>query len=82
MTSAPRDTYKYFFKVGNVIVHRGITNNLQSRESQNQNSGRSKYINGVRLYWSNGHISQVGNITTSEAALEWERDQHARFGGT
>ena len=35
----PRDTYKHHFKVGNVIVRRGITNDLVARESQHQNSG-------------------------------------------
>ena len=28
-----RDTFKYHFKVGNLIVHGGITNNLLRRES-------------------------------------------------
>ena len=77
-----RDTYKYHFKVGKVIVHRGITNNLRSRESHHINSGRYAWYNGQRLYWSDGHIVQLGNITTRDAALAWERDQYGRFGGT
>ena len=68
-----RDTYKYNFKVGNLIVHCGITNNLRTRELQHINSGRYTNYNGHRYYWSNGHIVQVGNITTREAAMEWER---------
>ena len=68
-----RDTYKYHFKVSNVIVHRGITNDLARRETEHQNSGSYSNYNGQRLYWSNGHIVQVGNATTWEAALAWER---------
>ena len=30
----PRDTYKYQFKVGNTIVHGGITNDLERREAE------------------------------------------------
>lgn len=82
MAYEPRDTYKYHFKVGNVIVHRGVTNDLAARESQHRNSGRSTMHNGQRLYWSHGHIIQVGIATTSDGALSWERDQHSRFGGT
>ena len=29
-----RDTFKYHFKVGNKIVHGGITNNLDRREQE------------------------------------------------
>ena len=68
-----RDTYKYWFKIGNLKVHCGITNNLAVRENQHQNSGRYTTHNGVRYYWSNGHIVQEGNMTTREAAMLWER---------
>ncbi|MCE4564111.1 hypothetical protein INQ51_07290 [Maribellus sp. CM-23] len=68
-----RDTYKYWFKVGNLKVHCGITDNLLRRESEHKNSGRYTTYNGLRYYWQNGHIVQVGNITTKEAAMEWER---------
>lgn len=70
-----RDTYKYYFKVGNLIVHGGITNDLTRREIEHNNSGKWTFHNGKRIYWSNGHIVQVGYITTREAALEWERRQ-------
>lgn len=56
-----RDTYKYYFKEENKIVHGGITNDLERRESEHKQK------------WQNGHIFKVGNITTREAALEWER---------
>ncbi len=69
-----RNTYKYHFKVGNVIVHGGITNNLIIREGQHKNSGRYTLYRNLRLYWSNGYIIQVGNVTTREAALQWERE--------
>ena len=32
-----RDTYKYDYKVGNRIVHGGITNDLDRREEEHQN---------------------------------------------
>ena len=57
-----RDTYKYQFKVGNKIVHRGITDNLERREREHQEKNPS------------GHITQVGRQTTRDAALEWERE--------
>jgi hypothetical protein len=82
MTDLLRDTYKYHFKVGNLIVHRGITDNLYAREYEHQNSGKYTMYNNVRYYWSNGHIVQIGNKTTREAALAWERDEHRLYGGT
>lgn len=57
-----RDTYKYHFKVGNKIVHGGITNDLERRETEHQRK------------WPRGHIKQVGNRTTEEAARQWEDD--------
>jgi predicted GIY-YIG superfamily endonuclease len=62
----PRDTFKYQFKVGKKIVHRGITNDLDRREAEHQAS---------RQPWANGHIVKVGNITTREAAQAWEAEQ-------
>ena len=62
-----RDTYKYHFKNGNKIVHTGITNDLDRREQEHQqNFGKS------------GHIKQVGNRTTRDAALKWESEQAKR----
>ena len=60
-----RVIYKYHFKVGNTIVHTGITNDIDRREADH----RSK------PGWSKGHIRQVGFRTTHDAALEWEREQ-------
>ncbi len=60
-----RDTYKYHFKKGNTIVHRGITNDIDRREGEHRRErGLSK-----------GHIKQIGFRTTYDAALEWEREQ-------
>jgi len=56
-----RDTYKYYFKKGNRIVHGGITDNLERREQEHKQK------------WSNGHIFQVGRRTTEDAAREWEQ---------
>ncbi len=55
-----RDTYKYNFKVGNKIVHSGITIDLERRERQHQRR------------WPNGHIKQVGYRTTADAARKWK----------
>lgn len=59
----PRDTYKYYFKVGRKIVHGGITKDLEQRERQHQQS------------WPKGHIFKVGRLTTEEAARKWEKDK-------
>ena len=56
-----RDTYKYQFKVGNKVVHGGITKNLGRREAEH------------RRKWPKGHIQQVGRRTTEEAARAWEK---------
>ena len=58
-----RDTYKYQYKVGNKIVHVGITDDLERREQEHQQK------------WSKGHIKQVGIKTTEEAARKWEEDK-------
>ncbi len=58
---AKRDTYKYYFKVGNNIVHGGITNDLERREQEHKQK------------WSKGHIFQVAIRTTEEAARQWEK---------
>ena len=63
--SKPRDTYKYDFKVGNKIVHRGITKDLDRREQEHQQK------------WPKGHIKQVGHSTTEEAAREGEEEKGA-----
>jgi len=58
-----RDTYKYHFKVGNKIVHGGITDDLERREQEHKQK------------WTKGHIAQVGNRTTEDAARQWEKDK-------
>ncbi len=58
-----RDTYKYHFKVGNKIVHGGITKDLKQREQAHFQK------------WPNGHIVQVGRRTTEEAARRWEQEK-------
>jgi len=59
----PKDTYKYQFKVGNKIVHKGITNDLERREQEHQQK------------WAGGHIKQVGHKTTEDGARKWEDEQ-------
>lgn len=58
-----RTTYKYHFKVGNKIVHSGVTDDLERREREHQ------------MKWPKGHIVQVGRRTTEDAANKWEEDQ-------
>lgn len=67
-----RDTYKYYFKIGNLTVHCGKTINLHDRELKHKNSKRYHIYNNKRHYWKDGHIVKVGNITTKKAAYEWE----------
>jgi len=55
-----RDTYTYDYKVGNKIVHSGITNDLERREAEHQQR------------WPKGHIKKVGAAKTEEGALAWE----------
>ena len=60
-----RTTYKYHYKLGNRIVHTGITKDLDRREAEHRRHEG----------WERGHITQVGVRTTPEAAREWEQDQ-------
>lgn len=60
-----RTTYKYHFKLGNKVVHTGITGDIDRREAEHQRTPG----------WERGHIFQVGNRITHAAALEWESEQ-------
>lgn len=60
-----RDTYQYYFKMGNKIVHVGITYNPEISEAElKQRPGLSK-----------GHIKEIGFRTTRENAVAWLREQ-------
>ena len=61
--SEKRDWHTYYFKVGNTIVHRGITQDLDRREGEHQQK------------WPEGHIFQVGGPKTEDGARDWEKDQ-------
>jgi len=63
MNHLNHNTYKYYFKVGNKIVHGGITEDLERREEEHQQE------------WSKGHITQVGRVTTEEGARKWEKEK-------
>ena len=58
-----RDTNKYHFKVGNFIVHTGITEDVARRESEHQ------------TMFPDGHLKIVGRRVSRESALAWEREQ-------
>ena len=60
-TTSTRDTSKYQFKVGNQIVHSGITNDLERREQEHQQN------------LPKGQIEKVGRRTTEDAAWKWEK---------
>lgn len=60
-----RTAYKYHFKLGNKIVHTGITGDIDRCEIEHRQERD----------WHKGHIKQVGVRTTLEAALQWEREQ-------
>ena len=68
------DTYKYHFKVGNKIVHGGITNDLDRREGEHKNSNKTTKSNGKSYDWSKGHIVKVGNKVSRNSGLRWERN--------
>jgi len=55
-----RDTFTYDFKIGQKIVHSGITDDLERRETEH------------RERWPKGHIVKVGAAKTEEAARAWE----------
>ena len=60
-----RTIYKYHFKLGNKIVHTGITNDIDRREAEHMS----------KPGWSKGHIKQVGFRSTYDAAIAWEQEQ-------
>lgn len=59
----PRTWYKYYFKVGNKIMHGGITQDIERREQEHQQK------------WPKGHISKIGHVITKDAAKKWEEDK-------
>lgn len=56
-----RDTYKYHLKVGKKVVYRGITSDLSRRLKEHATR------------YPNSHIEKIGNKTTRDSALKWER---------
>ena len=58
----PRKYYKYQFRIGNKIVHGGITIDLSRREAEHKAN-----------YGQAGKISQVGRRTNEDAARAWEK---------
>ena len=70
-----RTTYKYHYKLGNRIVHTGITKDLDRREAEHRRHEGWEREHRRHEGWERGHITQVGVRTTPEAAREWEEDQ-------
>ena len=61
-----RKTYRYHFKVGEKVVHTGITTDPERREREHQ------------VRWPTGRIERVGEPTSHSAAWQWEREQNGR----
>jgi predicted GIY-YIG superfamily endonuclease len=55
-----RDHYTYDFKVGNKIVHSGITTDPERRAQEHERR------------WPGGHMNVVGSAKTEEGARKWE----------
>jgi hypothetical protein len=55
--------YTYEYKVGNKVVHRGMTTDLDRRETEHQRR------------WPGGQIVQVGGKKTETQARAWEANQ-------
>ncbi len=60
---AERNWYTYYFKVGDRVVHKGITQDLARRETEHQQT------------WPSGRIVQIGGPKTEDEARDWEKDQ-------
>ena len=60
------NTYKYRLKVGDRVIHHGITTDLRRREFEH------------RRRWPGARIEQVGEATTHQEAWEWERQVKRR----
>lgn len=55
-----RNTYKYYFKVDNLIVYCGLTVNLKRTEIDLKKSGRYTMYNDIKHCWVQGYIVQIG----------------------
>jgi len=60
----PRTWYTYEFKRGNKVLHKGITQDLEHRESEHQVNFDGK-----------GHIKQVGGAKTEDGARGLEKKE-------
>ena len=61
-----RDTYKYKVLRNNVIIYRGVTNDLHRAASEH----KARYPDCI--------VKQVGHKTTRVAALKWARKELKR----
>jgi hypothetical protein len=61
--SKARDWHTYEFKVGNRVLHKGITQEPDRREREHQNN-----------IDPDGHLKIVGRPKTEEGARQWEKD--------
>lgn len=59
-----RNITTYELRQGRKVVHRGITNNPERRESEHQEQ------------FPNSKLTPVGRAKTKEGALEWEKGQN------
>jgi predicted GIY-YIG superfamily endonuclease len=61
-TRSDRDTYKYVYKIGNVVKYFGMTSDLERREKQ------------LKRALPTGHLKKVGRRATRDGALRWKRE--------
>jgi len=66
------DTYKYWFKIGSLKVHCGVSSNLKKSEWCCKLSRRYTIHEGKRYYWKLGYIVQEGPPCSLQEAEEWE----------
>ncbi len=62
-----RDTYRYYVKEGNRILHVGVTSDFQRREYE------LKQELGEKV-----HLKRVGARTSRDIAFEWMAEQTAK----
>lgn len=66
-----KEFYRYHFRIGGAVVHKGFTKNISATEILLRQSGRTTNYYGQMLKWSNGTVIQEGNQTTYDKAHEW-----------
>lgn len=72
-----RDTYKYHFKKGNRIVHIGITNDLERRETEHRQERGGAGAKGILSRWA---IAPPAKPLLNGSGNKPRRDSKIAFG--